>query len=1488
MLRSKLSLVALLLSIPLSATLALSTPRVVINEVMATNHTTTSDPQGQFDDWIELHNIGGGSVDLGGMYLTDEFENPTAWQIPAGTVLGGGGYVLIWADEDITAPGLHASFELDAAGEALWLLDTDGLTLIDTVDFGRQTPDVSYGRDPDGSDDWLALSPTPGQSNNGAFLPVVADTTFSHDRGFYDQSFEVTISTRTEDATIRYTLDGSTPTPSYGTVYNRPILIQGTTSLRAVAFKTGWKSSNVDTQTYIFLDDVIRQATNSTTEAQVTPHGYPTSWGSSNGDYQMDPDVVGQNGKDDFGGLYANTIRDDLRAVPSICLVMNRDDWFGNKGIYINQSQDGTERVVSMEYIDPRSGSGFQINCAIAMQGGVSGGGTSLGRWKTFKLSMRPRFKPQTDDGKLTGGPGKLDFKMFGDSPVERFNTVVIDGVLNHSWLHPGGDQRNTATYIQDQYVADLHNAMGGHSPHGSYAHVYINNLYWGMYYIHERPDHAWAAQVFGGNEEEYDAIKHNAGGVINSGLGGNATSNYNAMVAAARDVGSDPESAAAYAALCELLDVDDFMTYLLATWYTGNHDWPHKNWYATHRNTPDGRWRFHSWDAEHTLEGSNEVGESPSDLHSRLAQNADYRLRFADLIHRYFFNDGPLTPEAAAERFRARMNEIDRAIVGESARWGDNRQSRPYTRADWYATQTSKLTSFFPGRTNQVLNRLRNAGLYPDVDAPEFKVNGELQHGGQINSGDLLALEPRDGDVYYTLDGSDPRDPGTAAQSGQEFALVPENAPKKIFVPSGAIGNAWRGGTAFDDSAWTEVTGGVGYERSSGYEQFFDTDLQDAMYGNNGSCLIRIPFTLSPEGLMDAGGLKLKVRYDDGFIAYLNGVEVIRQNFEGEPSWNSTASQSHSDVDAVDFETFDITDRIFNMRLGENVLAIQGLNASPTSSDFLISVELSSTQGAGGGTPAGLSPAAVRYDRPLVLGASTLVKARARNGNSWSALNEATFAVGPVAESLRISEVMYHPAGDPNTEYLELTNIGAETINLNLVTFTSGVDFTFAGTELAPGAHTLLVRDVAAFEARYGDGLPIAGQYAGSLDNRGERLELRDAAGQIIERFRFQDGWYDLTDGQGFSLTARDPAASETLDGKSGWRPSAALDGSPGFDDTGVVPELGAVVINELLANPEGDESDWIELHNTTDQTLNLGGWFLSDRADDLMKYEIAEGTALPAGGYLVLTESEHFGNADDPGCHTPFGLSRDGETLYLHSGQDGLLAGYSIEEKFDASEAGVALGRYRKSTGAYNFVALIAPTPGAANAEPQVGPIAINEIMYNPAEVADAEYVELLNISDAAVTLFDEVSGQPWRFTDDPDNPSIDLFFPTDEPITLAPGEYLLLVRDRTAFDLAYAAPAGVPILAWGSGKLDNGSEKIELSQPAAGADESGPWIRVDRVVYSDGTNGPDFPRGVDPWPTEPDGQGKSLGRLNPTAYGNDPANWQARPPTPGAGSE
>lgn len=105
------------------------------------------------------------------------------------------------------------------------------------------------------------------------------------------------------------------------------------------------------------------------------------------------------------------------------------------------------------------------------------------------------------------------------------------------------------------------------------------------------------------------------------------------------------------------------------------------------------------------------------------------------------------------------------------------------------------------------------------------------------------------------------------------------------------------------------------------------------------------------------------------------------------------------------------------------------------------------------------------------------------------------------------------------------------------------------------------------------------------------------------------------------------------------------------------------------------------------------------------------------------------------------------------------------------------------------------------------------INEIMYHPDTVDDAEYVELLNISSSSVTLYDELVGEPWRFVDDPDNPGLDFRFPVDSPVVIKAGEYLVLVKDLTLFSSKFTVPQGVKVFEWGSGRLDNGARRYRL---------------------------------------------------------------------------
>ena len=1489
---------------------------MVINELLASNSHNMPDPQGQYDDWIELHNRGDAPVDVGGMYLTDDLDEPTQWQFPTDnptlTTIAPQGYLLVWADNDVGDPGLHAGFKLSASGDDVALFDRDGVTLIDSIRFDRQTTDVSYGRLPDTVDTWAPLAfPTPMSPNIRIFQGFVEEPEISPEHGFYQDEILVTLTCRTAGAMIYYSLDGTDPylpdrmrPGATAGLYSTPLRINKTTCVRAVASIPGWKASPVKTSTYIFLRDVVVQSP----QGQRPDSTWPS--GSVNGqtiDYGMDPDVINDP-------RYKDLIEDALLAIPSFSLVTDPANLFDSQtGIYVNAERYGRdwERPASVELIHPDGTEGFQINAGLRIRGGYSR--IDANPKHAFRLFFRTEY-----------GAPRLEYPLFGPEGVDEFENMDLRTSQNYSWAYDG-DSRNT--FLRDIFSRDTQRDMGQPYTRSGYCHLYLNGQYWGLFQTQERPEASYAESYFGGNKDDYDVVKaagRNAGYTIEATDG--TLDNYRLLWEAATQgfdnderyyqiQGINPDGTA-NPEFAKLVDVDNLIDYMLCTFYVGDFDGPisnflgnnrANNFYAIlNREGPEGfKWFRH--DAEHTLIdaygwGLDRTGPythpdlarfnyfTPQWLHQQLIGHPEYRMRFADRTHKHLFNEGLLTYNRSKERMSARAEQIETAIIAESVRWGDSKRSTPYTKEHWQREVDRIINDYgdfgLPNRTQVVLSQLKADGWYLSISAPGFN-----QHGGYVADGFTLRMDAP-GDIYYTLDGTDPRKPEKARQTTAEHVLVSESATKRVLVPTGDVPDAWKGGDNFDDSAWRLVSGapgGIGYERSTGYEPFISLNVQSQMYGRVAGCYLRIPFNLTADPAQ-ISSLVLKVRYDDGFVAYLNGVEVQRALFVGEPKWDSQADGSH-EGDSV--ESFPISGHANLLRQGQNILAIHALNQSVSSSDFIISVGLEGGESAGeqGG---GITETAMLYTGPVTLNKSTLVKARVRSGNSWSALNEAVFAIGPVAESLKISEIMYHPAetgnpDDPNTEFIELTNTGSQAINLNLVRFTNGVDYTFPSFELPVGGYCLIVRDIAAFEAKYGADLPVVGQYTGSLNNAGERVELADAMGTVIHSFRFRDGWYDhLCDGPGFSLTVKEPSTAglDGLDNKSPWRPSALAGGSPGTDDSGQVPELGSVVINELLANSAGNTPDWIELYNTTGHAIDLGGWFLSDDCNDLTKYQIAAGTSIAAGGYMVFYEDKHFGNQADPGCARAFGLSRSGETVYLHSGSAGELTGYTDQEKFDASDPGVTLGRWRKSTGAYNFVALQQPTPEAANAEPVVGPIVINEIMYHPSDAGDAEYVELLNISNTPVTLYDAIRRAPWRFTDDPDNPGTELLFPTDPPVTLAPGEYLVLAKDLTVFHAGYTVAADVQVLAWGTGSLSNGGEKIQLSKPGDdNANGNRAWIRVDRAVYSDGSHPEDFPEGLDPWPAEADGQGGSLSRIDPQAYGNDPENWKAGDASPGS---
>lgn len=336
---------------------------------------------------------------------------------------------------------------------------------------------------------------------------------------------------------------------------------------------------------------------------------------------------------------------------------------------------------------------------------------------------------------------------------------------------------------------------------------------------------------------------------------------------------------------------------------------------------------------------------------------------------------------------------------------------------------------------------------------------------------------------------------PSSGSTLVNRIILAPETTDKYVLVPTEEIGRTWTE-QGFDDSTWSLCTGspgGVGYERSTGYQDFLSLDLLEQMYDLNSTCYIRIPFLTDADALAGLNELFLKIRYDDGFIAYLNGVEVVRANFNDEPAWDSRAETSRSDNAARIFEHIDLSQFIDALKPGANILAIQGLNRSPTSSDLLISVELEARM----------------------------------TTQEHSSEPEFTQALELIA-GLRITELMYHAAEGSKYDYIELQNIGETTLNLGGVRLTEGIDFLFPEMTLEAGRHVVVASDTTAFLSVYGSFIPVAGEYSGNLSNGGEKivLQLPDPLKAAILRFEYNDNWSPNTDGEGYALAIIDPDA--------------------------------------------------------------------------------------------------------------------------------------------------------------------------------------------------------------------------------------------------------------------------------------------------------------------------------------------------------------------------
>ena len=794
---------------------------VRITEFLADNASgTLADEDDDTPDWVELFNPDAAAADLGGLYLTDDFDSPTKWQFPDVSIPAGG-YLVVFASSKDRTPtdgsNLHTNFSLSADGESLALIAADGETVISAFgtpeeDFPRQREGISYGVFGDPLEEGFMLNPTPGAANDAesAIFGFVSDTDFSLSRGFFDAPFLLSINSDTEGATIHYTTDGSWPSETVGTVFDpsNPIMVDRVMVVKAIAFRDGFISTNVDTHTYILPDSVLEQ-TEAVTE---TEYGLPAAWGRQPADYGIDnnPSVNPQEHP---------TIREDLKTVPSLSIGMDMDDMFGGSGIYSNPLNSGIawERLTSLEFIDPADPSGdgnFQENCAIRIQGGAF---RSFGL--TDKKSFRVLFKTSFGiEGLPTDGPGALEFPLFGSGPgiAEEFQTLVFRMESNDGWQWNGATTQ--PQYARDQFGRDSHRALGHPAARGRFLNLYINGVYWGIYNVVERPDASFAETYIEGAERDLWEGQ-NSGSPINDAVSIATWNEYLDVVAPIIDLDTDAERDALYLEACGFnpdgtrnpsfpiwCDPNNSIDYFLVNWYSGNSDWPNKNYYGgidTQVATRTG-YKYFMWDSEWSLFlrstlTTNRITDfrGIAEPNRALQRSQEYRIRFADRAHRAYFNNGALTPENAQARYEAITAQHTSILVPEAARWG-NQHGRAIDIEDWQEEYDRIIDSWFPSRTALFARSLQGnrPGLLADLDAPEYSFHGGLVTDGvgptiTIESdSDTLLYMIGTADADYTDYGHslDPRLPGGAPNPAATVGVTTSGVTRPIPIS----GTSW------------------------------------------------------------------------------------------------------------------------------------------------------------------------------------------------------------------------------------------------------------------------------------------------------------------------------------------------------------------------------------------------------------------------------------------------------------------------------------------------------------------------------------------------------------------------------------------------------------------------------------------------------------------------------------------------------------------------
>jgi len=560
----------------------------------------------------------------------------------------------------------------------------------------------------------------------------------SHSRGFYDNAFQLFIETNDPNATIRFTTDRSRPTTSNGAIYNGPLSINTTSLIRITAYNG--VEEDEETHTFIFTNNIIAQS-------------YMQNYIKNN-------------------ATYGPQLYDALKSLPVVSLVTPN-----------NSIDDVTEIEGSFEIFTDDGTLSEQENCGAKLYGFTS---VVNSRKKSHRFFFRGVYGAKNLEAKLFDGYEN------GISAVSKFDQIELKGISQEGFSDSNFE---SYTYVGPNFLDNTMLQMGNLHSHIRFVHFYVNGEYRGQYSLRERMNDDFMERYFGGLETDYEAISGSGGGNLSGnwspGTAFDGTgAMYNSMVAQSTN----------YDSWKNYLNTDSYFDFMLSFMW-GNHENEMKacgnlsdpSKFIYRINDGDGAFTYYDGHLGATIDRTNPNGTGPHNLagNDNIFKNlynegdSDFFIAFADRVECHCFNDGALTPNQTQQRIDNLANEMQLSIVADAARWGySNLNHFPSV---WSNQINQVKQNFLPSRTGILVDQLKNRNFYPTTNAVSFN-----QYGGGVVSTFQLVLSKSNNNeqIYYTIDGTDPRNNGGSINTSAILYTGPVTLPNGVFTVKARVYN--------------------------------------------------------------------------------------------------------------------------------------------------------------------------------------------------------------------------------------------------------------------------------------------------------------------------------------------------------------------------------------------------------------------------------------------------------------------------------------------------------------------------------------------------------------------------------------------------------------------------------------------------------------------------------------------------------------------------